>query len=217
MQRALEACGAEVEFADTPAAVRAAGALVLPGVGAFADGMAQLRALGLAEPHCAAARAGTPLLGICLGMQMLLQQSPEGGLPAGLGLIEGEVAPQPDPRCGRQRAENPQRRLARALRLTPAAQSGPLRALAGADAPEVYFVHSYHALPARAAAAPPLSSLAGGKSARPCAARQRDRPAVPPRKERPRGARDFTGVLWKGRAFWDVENDRGPAVAGPRF
>ena len=72
VQRALEACGAEVEFADTPAAVRAAGALVLPGVGAFADGMAQLRALGLAEPLCAAARAGTPLLGICLGMQMLL-------------------------------------------------------------------------------------------------------------------------------------------------
>lgn len=149
VQRALEACGAEVEFADTPAAVRAAGALVLPGVGAFADGMAQLRALGLAEPLCAAARAGTPLLGICLGMQMLLQQSPEGGLTTGLGLIEGEVAPLPDRAADGSALKIPNVGW-HALRLTPAAQSGPLRALAGADAPEVYFVHSYHALPARA-------------------------------------------------------------------
>ena len=149
VQRALEACGAEVQFANTPAAVRAAGALVLPGVGAFADGMAQLRALGLVEPLCDAARAGTPLLGICLGMQMLLQQSPEGGLTAGLGLIEGEVAPLPA-RAADGRALKVPNVGWRALRLTDAAGAGPLRALAVANAPEVYFVHSYHARPARA-------------------------------------------------------------------
>ena len=149
VQRALEACGADVQFASTPAAVRDAGALVLPGVGAFADGMAQLRALGLVEPLCDAARAGTPLLGICLGMQMLLQQSPEGGLTAGLGLIEGRVAPLPA-RAADGRALKVPNVGWRALRLTEAAQNGPLRALAGATAPEVYFVHSYHALPARA-------------------------------------------------------------------
>ena len=147
VRRALEACGAEVCFAGTPAAVRAAGALVLPGVGAFADGMAQLRALGLAEPLCAAARAGTPLLGICLGMQMLLQQSPEGGLTAGLGLIAGTVAPLPARAADGGALKVPNVGW-RALRLAPAAQNGPLRALAGADAPEMYFVHSYRALPA---------------------------------------------------------------------
>lgn len=149
VRRALEACGADVQFASTPAAVRAAGALVLPGVGAFADGMAQLRALGLVEPLCDAARAGTPLLGICLGMQMLLQQSPEGGLTAGLGLIEGEVAPLPA-RAADGRALKVPNVGWRALRLTDAAGAGPLRALAVANAPEVYFVHSYHARPARA-------------------------------------------------------------------
>ena len=149
VQRALEACGADVQFASTPAAVRDAGALVLPGVGAFADGMAQLRALGLVEPLCQAAQAGTPLLGICLGMQMLLRQSPEGGLTAGLGLIEGEVAPLPAHAADGRALKVPNVGW-RALRLAEAAQNGPLRALAGATAPEVYFVHSYHALPARA-------------------------------------------------------------------
>ena len=149
VQRALEACGADVQFANTPAAVRDAGALVLPGVGAFADGMAQLRALGLAEPLCAAARAGTLEKQIELQRQAVLRQSPEGGLTAGLGLIEGEVAPLPA-RAADGRALKVPNVGWRALRLTEAAQNGPLRALAGATAPEVYFVHSYHALPARA-------------------------------------------------------------------
>ena len=71
VQRAFEHLGAQVEFVNTPEGVLAAEALVLPGVGAFKDGMAGLERLGLIEPILQKAAAGTPLLGICLGMQMM--------------------------------------------------------------------------------------------------------------------------------------------------
>ena len=64
---------------------------MLPGVGAFKDGMAGLERLGLIEPILQKAAAGTPLLGICLGMQMLFDESNEFGLHKGLGLIPGRV------------------------------------------------------------------------------------------------------------------------------
>ena len=108
--RALAALGAQPQLAQTPEQVRRAGALVLPGVGAFADGMAALCESGLAAPLVEKARAGTPLLGICLGMQMLFEESSEGGAHAGLGLVPGRVqrlpaqaldgAPQPVPNIG---------------------------------------------------------------------------------------------------------------------
>ena len=74
----------------------AAEKLVLPGVGAFKDGMDGLARLGLIEPICQKAAAGTPLLGICLGMQMLFDESEEFGLHKGLGLIPGRVVKIPD-------------------------------------------------------------------------------------------------------------------------
>lgn len=91
VQRAFEHLGAQVEFVNTPDGVLAAEALVLPGVGAFKDGMAGLERLGLIEPILQKAAAGTPLLGICLGMQMLFDESDEFGLHKGLGLIPGRV------------------------------------------------------------------------------------------------------------------------------
>ena len=91
VQRAFEHLGAQVEFVNTPEGVLAAEALVLPGVGAFKDGMAGLERLGLIEPILQKAAAGTPLLGICLGMQMLFDESDEFGLHKGLGLIPGRV------------------------------------------------------------------------------------------------------------------------------
>ena len=93
---ALARCGAEVELTADPAAVRAARVLVLSGVGAFGDGMAGLRGHGLIEPLREKAAAGTPLLGICLGMQMLFEESEEFGLHEGLGLIPGRVVRIPD-------------------------------------------------------------------------------------------------------------------------
>ena len=91
VQHAFAHFGAEVQVTSSPADVLAADALVLPGVGAFQDGMAGLQKLGLVEPIRQKAAAGTPLLGICLGMQLLFETSFEYGEHQGLGLISGQV------------------------------------------------------------------------------------------------------------------------------
>lgn len=91
--KALETVGADVQVSDRPQVIRGASKVVLPGVGAFGDGMATLRRRGLVEPILEAAARGVPLLGICLGMQLLLDQSHEKGRHEGLGLISGEVLP----------------------------------------------------------------------------------------------------------------------------
>ena len=96
VRRALEHCGADVRFAAEPGDVLRAGALVLPGVGAFQDGMQGLEQLGLIEPIKQKTAQGTLLLGICLGMQMLFDESEEFGLHKGLGLIPGRVVRIPD-------------------------------------------------------------------------------------------------------------------------
>lgn len=91
VQHAFAHFGAETLVTGKAEDVLAADALVLPGVGAFKDGMAGLEKLGLIEPIRQKAAAGTPLLGICLGMQMLFDESDEFGLHKGLGLIPGRV------------------------------------------------------------------------------------------------------------------------------
>ena len=93
--RAVEYCGAEPVLISTPADVENAHCLVLPGVGAFADGMAGLRALSLVEPLRRHAEAQKPFLGICLGMQMMMDWSVEFGRHDGLGIIAGGVVPVP--------------------------------------------------------------------------------------------------------------------------
>lgn len=89
--RAFEHCGAEVLLTDCIKDIQTAERLVLPGVGAFVDGMAGLRSRNLIEPIKQYAATGRPFLGICLGMQMLLDSSEEFGLHEGLGLISGKV------------------------------------------------------------------------------------------------------------------------------
>jgi len=89
--RAFEYCGAVVNLATTPAEVEVAQRLVLPGVGAFADGMQGLREKELIEPIQRYAKSGRPLMGICLGMQMLATTSEEFGEQAGLNIIPGIV------------------------------------------------------------------------------------------------------------------------------
>ena len=91
VQKALEHVGADVLLTADPEAIRTAGRLVLPGVGAFGAGMAALRERGLADAIKEAAEQGTPLLGICLGMQLLFEESEELGKHRGLALLPGWV------------------------------------------------------------------------------------------------------------------------------
>lgn len=95
VQRGLEHCGAQVLLTSDPDAVIGAERVVLPGVGAFANAMQALQDRGLVQAIQTLARQGTPLLGICLGMQLLLDESEEFGITQGLGLIPGRVVPIP--------------------------------------------------------------------------------------------------------------------------
>ena len=91
VRRGLEHCDATVTVTADPDVILSSPRVVLPGVGAFVDGMAGLRREGLDAVVCEVASRGTPLLGICLGMQMLLDESAEFGSASGLGLIPGQV------------------------------------------------------------------------------------------------------------------------------
>lgn len=146
VRRALEHCGADVCFACEPGEILRARALVLPGVGAFADGMAQLQRQGLVEPLLQKAGEGSPLLGICLGMQMLLDSSTEGGLNNGLGLVEGTVEPLPPQTTDGAPLKVPHIGWS-ALTLATGEEPGLLKNTRNGD--EVYFVHSFQALPRR--------------------------------------------------------------------
>ncbi|MDD2932310.1 MAG: imidazole glycerol phosphate synthase subunit HisH [Methylotenera sp.] len=95
VQRGFEHCGATVTLTADPEKILASRRVVLPGVGAFANAMQALEKLGLVKVIHELAQRQTPLLGICLGMQLLLEESEEFGLTAGLGLIPGRVIPVP--------------------------------------------------------------------------------------------------------------------------
>ena len=87
----LNYLGAAVKIASTPADLEGASKIVLPGVGAFGAGINALRNAGFEQPLKAAVAAGTPLIGICLGMQYLFESSDEMGNHTGLGLLPGRV------------------------------------------------------------------------------------------------------------------------------
>jgi glutamine amidotransferase len=138
--RALEECGADVEVSDDPSAIKRAERLVLPGVGAFADASRNLIDRGWIEPlRKAVQEERLPLLGICLGMQLLGDGGDEGGEAAGLGLIPGRVhhlvaatAGERIPHVGWN--ELYPAKLSRILDGVPS----------GCD---FYFVHSFHFIP----------------------------------------------------------------------
>ncbi len=90
---ALKRVGAEATILKDPEKFRKFDKMILPGVGAFGDAMEHLRLYDMVEPIKEFAASGKPLLGICLGMQLLLEKSYEFGEHEGLGLIEGEVVP----------------------------------------------------------------------------------------------------------------------------
>ena len=136
VQKAIEAVGSSAEVTSDPDRVRRASKVVLPGVGAFADAMAELRRTGLGDAFREAVIEGKPCLGVCLGLQLLFDVGLEDGEYTGLGLIPGRVVrftPRPGlkiPHMGWN-----------TLRIR---RNCPL--FAGLDeSPSVYFVHSYHA------------------------------------------------------------------------
>ena len=92
VEKALEHVGARATIGADPEQVRAADGLILPGVGAFPRAMERIRATGLDQLIAERAAAGTPILGICLGLQLLFGRSEELGGADGLGLLPGEVS-----------------------------------------------------------------------------------------------------------------------------
>ena len=135
LESSFRAVGAEVFVSSAPQELCKADRLVLPGVGAFADAAEKLRGSGLDGFVKAWVAAGKPLLGICLGMQLLFARSYEYGCHEGLGLLEGQVVPMADrvgdrkvPHMGWNALQNVRGRL-----------------LAGMNGQFVYFVHSYYA------------------------------------------------------------------------
>lgn len=91
VEKALEHVGARAAIGSDPDEVRSADGLILPGVGAFPRAMERIRATGLDELIAERAVAGTPVLGICLGLQLLFERSEELGGAEGLGLLPGAV------------------------------------------------------------------------------------------------------------------------------
>ena len=89
----LQSIGAEAVVTPDPAVIRTADRIILPGVGAFADAAEKLRATGLDQVLLEEAARGKKIMGICLGMQMLFEESFEYGIHKGLGLIPGRVVP----------------------------------------------------------------------------------------------------------------------------
>ncbi len=93
LKSSMEAIGAEIVVTGDVDTLRSAEKIILPGVGAFEDAVRKLRETGLDEVIIEEASKGKPVMGICLGMQMLLDKSFEYGEHQGLGLIKGEVRP----------------------------------------------------------------------------------------------------------------------------
>jgi imidazole glycerol-phosphate synthase subunit HisH len=91
VMNALKHLGASARIANTPDDLAGADRVILPGVGAFAAGMAQLRERRFVEPLRQLAGTGVPILGICLGMQLLFERSEEMGDYEGLGLLSGAI------------------------------------------------------------------------------------------------------------------------------
>lgn len=147
VRRALEHVGAEVELCSDPEKLVMASKIILPGVGAFADAMTELRRLGLDMALRSASNQGIPILGICLGMQLLFESSEEFGHTSGLGLIPGHVVGIP-----RLSEKGVERKIPHIgwneLVLSGGRQSWRGTVLETVDEGfSVYFVHSFMAVP----------------------------------------------------------------------
>jgi glutamine amidotransferase len=145
VQRGFEYCGAKVILTSDPKKILSAKRVVLPGVGAFSNAMRALEDLGLITAIQELALRNTPLLGICLGMQLLLEESDEFGVTAGLGLVPGRVVALPDRAVSGEKQKIPHIGW-NALEICDSV-SGWKKTLLEDNRPgeAVYFVHSFMA------------------------------------------------------------------------
>ena len=139
VQKAFARLGYAAEVTADAERIASAPGVVLPGVGAFGACMRNLTSRGLVEPVHHAIRSGRPFLGICLGMQLLFEESEEFGPVAGLGVFQGRIV---------RFAPDPERKIPhmgwntlRVVRRVAALASLP-------DGAYAYFVHSYYPVPA---------------------------------------------------------------------
>lgn len=140
VEKALAALGADAKITSDARTIAAADKIVLPGVGAFGDCMKNLTATGLIPTIKDFVKTGKPMLGICVGLQILFEGSEESIGVAGLGLLKGKV----------RRIQAPGLKVPHMgwNSLTIKSPRQPLDLFQGlSEKPYVYFVHSYHAVP----------------------------------------------------------------------
>ena len=142
IEKAFEAIGTAVRRTDQPSDLAEAERLVLPGVGAFGACMNEIRQRGLEAPIQDYVGTGRPFMGVCVGMQLLFEESEEQGQHRGLGLLPGQVV-----RFDRDGTSNPPLKVPHMgwNTLSPRRSSALLEGLP--PAPFFYFVHSYHPQP----------------------------------------------------------------------
>ncbi len=139
VQKGFEKVGHEATVTGDPDVLARAEKIVLPGVGAFGDAMAELQRRHLVEPIREAVESGKPFLGICLGLQLLFDVGFEGGQHAGLGILRGQVV----------RFDVPQDFKVPHMGWNQLTIRRPAPLLAGlGDGVYCYFVHSYYVVPA---------------------------------------------------------------------
>jgi glutamine amidotransferase len=145
--KAVQRCGGDARLVSGPSELAGADKIILPGVAAFADSIAQLRSQHLADPIVGAVRDGTPYLGFCLGLQLLFEVSYEDGEHRGLGLLPGKVTrfDFSSLDAGR-RPSVPHMGWNQIHQVRPGC---PMLEGIPQDA-YVYFAHSYHVVPAEA-------------------------------------------------------------------
>lgn len=140
VQKALERVGAGAVITRDPDVIMGAAAAVLPGVGAFGACMENLRRHGLVEPVKIFAASGRPFLGICVGMQILFDESEEFGPVAGLGILPGKIVRFAADPAGKRKVPQMGWNALRIQKRAPHLEGVK-------DGAQVYFVHSYYPVP----------------------------------------------------------------------
>ena len=153
VKNACERVGMQAVITTSKGSILRSDAVILPGIGAFGDAIGALRKLGLVEILQDVATSAKPLIGICLGMQLLMTESFEFGRHEGLGAVDGQVVPFTNPIEGSEKLKVPQvgwNRIFRTFRDGVPSNAGcwtdsPLMGLP--DGEFMYFVHTYYVKP----------------------------------------------------------------------